>query len=252
MMIFNVLILTLNFFVFFICLLVFRKVRKIHNYRIEHVVRQSVNNMFVQVESLIGLYNDLDLEKSLPKTRGWAGSPDFLMFIAKTAQKNKPRTIIECSCGVSTIALAQSLKLCGQGHVYSLEHEPKFAELTREELERHDLKDWATIIDAPLVKHQIHAQEWVWYSLESLPKNIEADLIVIDGPPKTIGYLARYPAGPCLFCMLSERGVVIVDDTSREDEQEIIKMWKNEYSKVNITYFQLEKGCCLLSFDAVD
>ncbi len=183
----NISVLILNFLILFSVLVVFRIVRKIHDYRIESILQKQTNNLFVQVESLLGLYKDLNFSKSLPKTRGWAGSPDFLLLLTRIVQQNKPLVVMECSSGVSSVVLAQCLKLNSQGHVYSLEHESVFAEQTRAELDRHGLKDWATILDAPLVKHQINGQKWLWYSLDNLQDNLTLDMIVVDGPPASIG-----------------------------------------------------------------
>ena len=189
----SIFLLSTNISILLIVLVVLWKVRKIHLhlYSLEGFIDKNKDTLFAQVEALIGLYYDLKFSKSLPKTRGWAGSPDFLLFIAKVAQSKCPTVIIECSSGVSTVVLAQCLKLNGQGHVYSLEHESVFAEQTRMELKRHQVNEWATIIDAPLKKHYISGQEWLWYSLDNLPENLRVDMIVIDGPPSFIQNLAR-------------------------------------------------------------
>lgn len=60
---------------------------------------------------------------------------------------------MECSSGASTIVLAQSAKLNGRGHVFSLEHDRDYATKSRVELEKQSLSDWATVIDAPLQEY---------------------------------------------------------------------------------------------------
>ena len=246
----SIFLIAASFTIIFINLVLLWKVRKIHLhlYSLERFIDKNKNTLFAQVEALLGLYHDLKFLKGLPKTRNWAGSPDFLFFIAKVAQSKSPTVIIECSSGVSTVVLAQCCKLNGQGHVYSLEHESVFAEQTRVELSRHQLNDWATIIDAPLRKHYISGQEWLWYSLDNLPDSLSVDMIVIDGPPSCIQRLARYPAGPMLFEMLKKSGSIILDDTLREDEQKIVEMWKKEFHQFNRIDVDCEKGCILLTY----
>lgn len=229
-------------------LIVLRKIRKIHlwSYEIQNDLENKTDNVISQIESLLGLYTDLELKKSIPKTRGWAGSPDFLWNIVRLAQKNKPLVVVECSSGVSTVVLARALKLNGTGHVYSLDHDPVFAERTREELRRHDLSDWATVIDAPLVDYDIKGSSWKWYSLAKFPDKIEIDLLVIDGPPASIGNLARYPAGSLLFKYLNKIGYIVLDDANRVDEKKICKEWEKEFSINNVTSGDCEKGLILL------
>jgi predicted O-methyltransferase YrrM len=239
-----------NLLILLVVFVVLWKVRSVHLYLYD--LKTLINNsktLYAQIESLIGLYNELKFSKSLQKTRGWAGSPDFLLFIAKVAQSKNPMVIIECSSGVSTVVLAQCLKLNGQGHLYSLEHDSFFAEQTRMELKRHQLDEWSTVVDAPLKHYYINDQEWLWYSLDNLPKNLEVDMIVIDGPPFHIQNLARYPAGPLLFNMLNKSGSVILDDAAREEEQKILKIWKKEFPRLTEFNANCEKGCVLLIYD---
>lgn len=236
--------------VLFLVLVVLRKVKKIHlwTYEIKNELEEKTENVISQIESLLGLYADLELKKSIPKTRGWAGSPDFLWNIARLAQKNKPRVVVECSSGVSTVVLAQSLKLNGSGHVYSMDHDPVFAEKTRQELLRHNLEDWATVVDAPITQHHIADKKWPWYSLEFLPDNFSIDMLVIDGPPTHIGEFARYPAGPLLFDKLNNTGVVFLDDAGRESEKDVLARWEIEFSDLKQVEISCEKGCVYLSY----
>lgn len=246
-MFFDVLNFALIIIVLFFVIVMLIKVKKIHlwSYGIQDELEKKTENVISQIESLLGLYADLELKKSIPKTRGWAGSPDFLWNIARLTQKHKPRVVVECSSGVSTVVLAQSLKLNGSGHVYSLDHDPVFAEKTREELRRHDLCEWATVIDAPLVDHEIKGVSWKWYSLEKFPRNIEIDLLVIDGPPGSIGSLARYPAGFLLFKLLTKDSFVVLDDASRSDEKQMCSLWENEFLIDNVSAESCEKGLVL-------
>ncbi len=56
------------------------------------------------------------------------------------------------------------MQLNARGHVYSLEHDPEYAEKTRKELQKHNLDEWATIIDAPLMKYTIENRAYEWYT----------------------------------------------------------------------------------------
>ena len=154
--------LALIIIVLFFVLVLLIKIKKIHlwTYEFKNELEKKTENVISQIEALLGLYADLELKKSIPKTRSWAGSPDFLWNIARLAQKNKPQVVVECSSGVSTVVLAQSVKINGVGHIYSLDQDSVFAEKTREELKRHGLSEWATVIDAPLVNYEINGKKW--------------------------------------------------------------------------------------------
>ena len=202
--------------------------------------------LFRQMEALQGLYIELGFTKSLPCTRGWAASPDFLMELARHALAEKPRVVVECSSGASTLILAKCMQKNGAGKVYSLEHDPKYAQETRAQLERHGLSDYADVLYAPLNSFAAGQDTWQWYVHDVLPPLGEIDMIAIDGPPKDTGKLARYPAGPALFPRLAPFGAVFLDDSKREDERAILKRWKEEFPQLVESHRDCEKGCAVL------
>jgi hypothetical protein len=224
------------------------KLRRIHLilYRWRDRSGLELSSLFRQIEALQGLYLDLGLQKSLPPTRNWAASPDFLWELSRHALEERPRTVVECGSGVSTLVLARCLQLNGVGKVYSLEHEPEHAEKTREQLERHGLGEWATVLDAPLRPHAIQGEVWPWYAEEMLPGEGGIDMLVIDGPPWHVRPLARYPAGPVLFPRLAARAAVFLDDAAREDEKAVLKRWHAEFPALRQTPRPCEKGCAVL------
>ena len=142
---------------------------------------ERIDNLYTQLETLFALDKDLALPASLPPTRGWAGLPDFLRHVHRITTRLRPENIVECSSGTSTVVLARTVQLNGRGHVYSLEHEPRYAQVTRAELERQGLQAYATVIDAPLRKHLLARGNRQWYETIGPPPVI--DLLVVDGLP---------------------------------------------------------------------
>ena len=144
-------ILIIGIFVLLSCLYTLHKVRSIHLllYSTKDQLLLETTNAYRQTECMQGLYLDLGLTKSLPSTRGWAASPDFLAELVKYALAEKPATVVECSSGTSTIVLARCMQINGSGKVYSLEHDPIYSKKTRDQLARHGLSAFAEVIDAP-------------------------------------------------------------------------------------------------------
>ncbi|SFU46387.1 class I SAM-dependent methyltransferase [Nitrosospira multiformis] len=224
------------------------KIRRVHImlYEIPARSSQDMNDLFLQIEALHGLYIDLGLQKSLPPTRGWAASPDFLQELVRHMLEEKPQVIVECSSGVSTVVLARCAQLNGTGKVYSLEHEPEFAQKTRMNLARLGLAEYATVIDAPLMSYTLNDEVWPWYDIQALPQGCKVDLLVIDGPPYFTRSLARYPAGPILFSSLAESAVIFLDDAARDDEKKILEIWGREFPELSQAASACEKGCVIL------
>lgn len=164
--------------------------------------------------------------ESLPLPGGWALTGQTLLALVDEVLRSSRDNVVECGCGTSTVWTALALRHRGVGHVYALEHEAKFAQITRDQLRAQGLEDWATIIDAPLADTTIEGESVQWYDLEALDQLPERiDLLFVDGPPGDTGRLARRPAYVLLQTRLYNDSVVVLDDTNRPAEQEIAEDW---------------------------
>lgn len=168
---------------------------------------------------------------SLPMMSGWALDAVSLERLIEAVLEHRPRTIVECGSGVSTVWLAYAAREFG-GKVVALEHEEKFAEQTRDDLRRHGLLDVADVRLAPLEDIEFDGQVFPWYCKEAWRDLSGIDMLLVDGPPKATGPRARYPALPVLGSSLSNGCVVVFDDINREDEKEILDSWLEAYPKL--------------------
>ncbi len=212
---------------------------------------KETGNVFAQVEALMAIHRELKLEHALPPTRGWAASPDFLRNIMTHALRARPGCIVECSSGVSTVVLARVAQMLGAGHVHSLEHDPDFAEQTRQLLRFHGLEDFATVYDAPLRELTLPGWSGRWYSSDVLRQGMPIDMLVVDGPPWFVGELPRYPAVPVFHDALVPGAVVFLDDADRPEEQAIVSQWRERFGDLQLVQVpKCEKGCVALERQA--
>lgn len=226
--------------------LVFHKTRRVHlmTCEIPDCVRVASDTLFSQVQALLALERKLGLKDALPAMRGWAGSPDFLLKVAEEVSARRPGVVMECGSGVSTVVIARCLQLNGAGHVYSLEHKAQFADATRELLAKHDVANYATVLDAPL---STRYTETPWYSEDAIPGNIAPiELLIVDGPPAATAPLARLPALPRLMPKMADRFLVLVDDADRPDETAVVNQWQLQFPALKLTRAPCEKGLALL------
>ena len=137
----------------------------------------------------------------------------------------------ELGSGVSTVVLARLARQLG-GRIWAVEHHPGWAGWVRRALERDELGDIATVVDAPLEPHPRALDGAPWYAetaLEELPA-AGIELLLVDGPP---GYgdgmaSSRYPALPVLGGRLADGALVVLDDAEREAEGEILDAWERD------------------------
>ncbi|VAW55252.1 hypothetical protein MNBD_GAMMA06-1035 [hydrothermal vent metagenome] len=187
----------------------------------------------------------LDFDKALPVTEHWSAAADFLKLISDYCLKNSPQVIMECSSGTSSLVLSQCCQLNNTGHVYSLENGEAFVTKTTEQLSDFLLSEYCDVIHAPLQTVCLNGENFKWYDLDDLP-DIAIDMLVIDGPPGFLQKYSRYPALPLLRKKLNEHCIVFLDDAARDDEQELIKRWLDEYPDFQAEYIENERGCFIL------
>lgn len=221
--------------------------------RLEEDIRASRNRLeagsfqdYRQIEALLSLQNTLKPNLPFPATRDWAASPDLLKTIAEIILSKKPSLIVEASSGVSTLVAAYCLRQLGKGRVISLEHDPKYAAITRRLIEFHGLQDIAVVVDAPLKEYRIRDKTWLWYDTNAFTADEPVDLFAIDGPPSVIQPLARYPALPLMHGRLAEHAVIVLDDGGRDDERKIMESWSDEFPGLTAEFADLEKGAFII------
>ncbi|MEU6248325.1 class I SAM-dependent methyltransferase [Glycomyces sp. NPDC047010] len=192
------------------------------------LIREWNRMVYAEIEDLTALYRDIEPDRALPPLHGWAAGPDLARYLYLQVVEHGRTRVLECGSGSTTVVLAYALRSLGRGHVHSLEHDPRFAELTRTMLKERGLDEWATVVDAPLAEVEIGGAPWRWYDPDAVPAS-EIDLLLVDGPPGTTGPQARYPALPVLIDRLAEDALVVLDDTRRDDEHRIGERWAAEF-----------------------
>ena len=200
------------------------------------------------LESYQSLRDKLNLHKELPYTPDLSAAADFIEIIVNHCLEGKPATIFECSSGLTTLMLARCCQLNNQGHVISLEDGEEYAINTGKFIDAYALSEFALIIHAPLVPTNVNGTDYLWYSLDEVPDNT-IDMLVIDGPSGFIQKHSRYPALPLLYEKLSNNCMVFLDDAARDDEKEIVELWKAAFNTIKHEYINTERGCSILSLN---
>jgi len=218
-------------FVIFVAVELVRRL-KIH-------LTKEIRDGVAQNEAYMALLDTVKPRIPLPPTRGWAASPDFLRLVAQHIIELKPHQMVELGAGVSSIISGYILEKQGSGKLTSFEHDTDYANKYRQILDLHGLSAYIDIYDKPFKQYDINGKQWTWYDF---PEMGQIDLLIIDGPPKHIQHLARYPALPLLKKHLKPGSVILADDTNRKDLQEIVKLWKQEFDNWSFENLPAEKG----------
>lgn len=197
----------------------------------------------------------------MPALRGWAASPDVLCLLVERISAIRPALVVECGSGASSVWLGYALRRVGQGRLVALEHDERYAELSRDLVAAHGLADIVEIRHAPL-------RDWTpdrgagtgaggesgedaatqpWYDLDALVDLDGIGVLFVDGPPARTAPEARYPAGPVLLPRCAPGAVVLLDDTVRTAEQRTSDRWLAAHPEFERTTAATEKGTHLLT-----
>jgi len=191
--------------------------------------------------------NDLQRIAPLPDLGKYTISEDFANLMINEIIMRRPLKIVEAGSGVSTVLIGYCMRFLGQGSLCSLEHLEHYQKDTIRLIKHHKLQDLDIKVHfSPLKNYDVNNKIFPWYSLSSFDHSQKIDMLIIDGPPRITGKLARYPALPLLYKQLSESAVIFLDDTKRIDETEILRLWCNEYPNLKIKLFNTQKGAALI------
>lgn len=208
-------------------------------------LRGDVEDTLHRVQGLLFLQSHLQTNLPLPPLGGPALTPDSAATLLGVINDQRPGLIVELGSGVSTLICAHALRQLGAGKVISLDHDPQYAAVTQANLRRHGLEDWAEVRVAPIEPTTIDGKAWHWYATSQLESAGPIDLLIVDGPPKGVQQHARYPAARVLFDRLAPTCTILLDDTNRRDEREIVRLWQGELDGFEISELSGGKGATL-------
>ena len=231
-------------------------------------IKKEILNSTKQIEAFLGVQNYFNTGELSGNMHGWPISPDLALYIIELLETNHYDLVIEFGSGVSTVLMAKTLaKIASRsdGKVkakqIAFEHLERYYEETSENLKQAGLNNAVELIFSPLQPYVApNGTAYSYYNcndyLAILSKHHALTgmriLVLVDGPPKSTGAHARYPALPAVTAHFPNAHVdFLLDDYLRTDEKEIAQLWLTDIRSSNrraaLTEKKLEKDCCLLS-----
>ncbi len=178
----------------------------------------------------------------LPVPGGWAASTDLLGEVLRAIAAQRPQRVVELGSGLSTLVIAAALRSNGGGHLVSIDAEGDYAAVTRAQLQRQGLSDWAEVRVAPLKQLSFEDSTRPWYDTSLLADLEDIDLLLVDGPPTLRRADIRYPALPYFWKRLNPGAIVLLDDAARPAERAMAEVWRQRFPDGRFEHLRLEKG----------
>ena len=172
-----------------------------------------------------------DITHPLPNWNDWSMPPDLLMKLLELVDKLKStedKVIVEFGSGISTIVLASKLKAVG-GKLISFEHDAAYAAQIKNMLSIRGLSKFVDLRVTEITSIPYHTYEYPWYDINPNDLPDFVDLVIIDGPPNSLGATARLPAAELMIERLKPGGSIVLDDANRSGEKAIKQFLKKKY-----------------------
>ena len=171
-------------------------------------------------------------ERFMPTVGGWSIQYQVIAGIVDTIMNTDKEnlTVVELGSGVSTSWIALALKRAGKGEVISVDHEPLYANRTASDLRRLNLTAYSSVVCSPLENHgnSVGSSE-MWYGLDPIRNALgdrSIDVLLVDGPPGNLSQKSRSLAFPLLVSNFSHEALLILDDTDRKAERDVMLDWQ--------------------------
>ncbi|MDA0989212.1 MAG: class I SAM-dependent methyltransferase [Verrucomicrobia bacterium] len=171
---------------------------------------------------------------------GYAATVRLLRRIARNMQSADRDAVLECGSGGSTLLLG----LLAEKHdrkVLSLEHDAAWALHMQRLLASFGIRS-VTVFCAPLQDYG----DFAWYQIPPAVSAGSYSFVVCDGPPqKTNG--GRLGLLPLMADRLTKPCVILLDDTHRKMERDIVMQWNDLRPLHHVSFFAL-KGFTEIAF----
>ncbi|HEX6468123.1 MAG TPA: class I SAM-dependent methyltransferase [Streptosporangiaceae bacterium] len=195
-----------------------------------------------QLEAYLDLHGLIRPRAPMPALRGWAASPDVVRFLAETMIRQRPKLVVECGSGASSVWLGYLAEQLGSAKVVALENDERFAGTSRDLVRAHGLDDVVDIRLAPFAEWRAGDDTYPWYQVHAIEDLVDIGLVFVDGPPGMSAPHARYPAVPLLLPRCADDVVIVLDDADRDEETEISDRWLEEHPYLERVSLRFEKG----------
>lgn len=197
-------------------------------------ILKEIQERSIEIQNSAVLSSSLDLDYPIFYD-GWSIDSHLARFLVEYITVHKPKSILEFGSGTSTIVIAKIIQKLNYSAVHiSIDHDKTYIEKTKLIASLNKLTN-ISFNYAPLQKIIISGQEYMFYhGIKEILGDNRPDLVLIDGPPGQTCKHARFPALPLIYEAIENNATIILDDYIRDDEKEIVTMWKNMYPMLDL------------------
>lgn len=212
-------------------------------------MKWKVDEHYKRLDALFSIYNYVNHNTFFPNFVDWSISSDSAYLILKYFLESKDGIILDIGSGSSTFLFSLISKGKHSRRIISLDNDLYYYNKTKTLLQLNNTYDNIELYHVPLKTYEINQKEWIWYDISKIDFGTQKiAMIMVDGPAGNVQKNSRYPACALLEKYIRKDTVIILDDGHREDEKEVVNIWKDEFSLAS-KFYNTSKGLFVLSKD---
>ena len=159
---------------------------------------------------------------------GWSLDAQTIVLLWEILHREKPRLVVECGAGISTLVLARYAALASSERdpccIVSLEQDFETAQSIRLRLSSVSLNRFVQVVHSPLDSNGNYSLRNFEEALARLPRR-SIDFLMIDGPAGVTG--CRLATLPMLLGHCRDGARWFLDDAFRDGEMRILNQWSS-------------------------
>lgn len=200
---------------------------------------EQLDRLYDQLAGLTQISSAIEGSPVLKPLRQWALSPDAMALILADLQEYREPVVVEFGSGQSTVILAAALRHRG-GKLVTVDHDLCYAQAVKRQVGACGLEEHVQFVNAPiaLIDMDLSIRS---YDLSAMPR-LEADCVLVDGPPYTNGQMTRLIPLRWAASHLKRGGLIFLDDTNRAAEQACLNQVQKEFPLLSLEHLRAEKG----------
>lgn len=184
------------------------EIQKLYFDELNNTLVSKIQNYESRLDDPYILFFELMGLKNLPSQSKWLIQPDLCVCLIKLIQRCNLSSLIEFGSGFSTLLLSRTLsRHAPGGSLTSIENDPHFFDSTNLLVKENNLTN-VNLVYAPMVETEVGE----WYSIPVELKDLQFDLILIDGPHNQRSNGLSFLQG-----VIHPNSIIIIDDFNSQE-----------------------------------
>ncbi len=184
------------------------EIQKLYIDKLNNTLVSKIQNYESRLDHPYILFFELMGLKDLPSQSKWLIQPDLCVCLIKLIQRCKLSRLIEFGSGFSTLLLSRTLSRHAPGaSLIAIENDTHFFDSTNLLIKENKLTN-VDLVYAPMVETEVGE----WYSIPVELKDLQFDLILIDGPHNQRSNGLSFFQG-----IIHPNSIIIIDDFNSQE-----------------------------------